>query len=415
MTKTMNRYPCIPKFCIRTGRFAGTILLLTVMLFFVFCLPARCPAQDQAKEREVPEELNPDIEYLLDFIGSDPREAFDPGRILNLLNFVASPKTDGTRYVADKKFGAASSYYSFDMQVGLEQLLQMTYNDAIPPHVFTPSSIRLSYWKEVSGQQKQFPELWKKLDNLSEPVIVRGLEHIENTPDLFAGAYYGYDLHRALCLFEHAGRPVFVSLSKQSAVSSVGKKGVVLGSDDSWDYFYTNDQGLSKAGFGWVRSHMYDSYAIVIYYVVDKEAPLLRYGIFKWIDAGWANMNFVESSHIFRGLERFGKTFKSILENPFLPQPQEMADLFSPFKHLSETDMKNQLAAYLDQLQRRYPSSTVLSREGLSNPAQRSAIVAGMKKEEMQSIIELEYMKYLLGRDSLIGRQAFFTGKRKKG
>ena len=122
---------------------------------------------------------------------------------------------------------------------------------------------------------------------------------------MFSGAYYKYDMYRTLVLFTYEKRKVLISISKQKDVSQVGNKGYILGSDDNWDYFYSGKPGLTIPGLGWVRSYMYDSYGINVYYQIDENNPVVRCATLRWIKAGWAKINVVKSHHIHAGLKRF--------------------------------------------------------------------------------------------------------------
>jgi hypothetical protein len=60
---------------------------------------------------------------------------------------------------------------------------------------------------------------------------------------------------------------------------------------------------------------MYDSASITVYYETDAPTPQVHCGVFKWIRAGWANMNFVRPHHIRNGVQRFSKTFFYTIDN----------------------------------------------------------------------------------------------------
>jgi len=62
---------------------------------------------------------------------------------------------------------------------------------------------------------------------------------MEITPDTHSGAYYACNIHQTLLLFKYRQRNILVTVSRQVDVSTVGKKGYVLGGDDDWDYLYS--------------------------------------------------------------------------------------------------------------------------------------------------------------------------------
>ena len=97
------------------------------------------------------------------------------------------------------------------------------------------------------------PGSWKLVPRAGEPVIIRGLQRDGITPDLTTGVYYEYNLKRTLILLNHKGRQVLISISKQIDKSDIGKKGVILGNDDDWNYYYSGVPGSTKTGLGWIK------------------------------------------------------------------------------------------------------------------------------------------------------------------
>jgi hypothetical protein len=227
----------------------STAVLLTVFLFSSTYLAAG----SDLKEAKIPDSLHSGLEYLLSLTSRDKNEPVDLKLIQKVLDFVVSPKNSSSLYYTDKLFGSPSAYYEFDINRDLKHILQYAYNPDIPSFAFMPSSVRLSYWAEVNGQNQDLPKLWTYLSNSDCPIVVKGVEHIEITPDQFTGAYYRYDIDKALILCKYRGRNLLISISKQKDKSDVGRKGIVLGSDDNWDYLYSGRKGLSMRGLDFAR------------------------------------------------------------------------------------------------------------------------------------------------------------------
>lgn len=373
--------------------------LLCLMTFVFLFLAGVSNAGENLREVKVPDRLSPGLDHLLNMVGSQSNGSFRPQLMEEILQFVATADPAENLYYADKKFGATSAYYGFDIHETLEHILKFAYNPDIPSAAFLPSSTRLSYWTEVQGQNQPFPKLWHFLPDLKTPVVITGVKHIENTPDLYTGAYYAYDLNRIFCLFKYKGRRTLITLSKQRDTSNVGKKGLVLGADENWDYLYSTREGLAKPGLGWVRSYMYDSYSIAVFYEKDEKEPLVKCGFFKWIDAGWSEINMVRKKHIYRGLERFGKTFKEIIEYPFLPKASELEKVFKDIQQLGIDALREKTKAYLTILKSRYIHDKALARDEFTKLFESEKYLHQMKKEEMQSILDLECIKCILGKD----------------
>ncbi len=256
------------------------IFTALIVLGFIF-LSGSSMAAKGLKEAKVSDSLNPGLDHLLALADPENEDPFDLRRIETVLDFVVSPKSNSALYYADKKDGANSAYYEYDIRSDLNHILRYAYNPGIPSFVFMPSSVRLSYWSEVNGQKQPLPKLWKILSKAAFPIIVKGVEHIEITPDLFTGAYYRYDEDKVLILCQYQGRNLLISIAKQKDRSDVGRKGLILGKDKDWHYFYSGQIGLTKRGLGWVDSYMYDSFSVSFYYELDEETPRVRCGMFK--------------------------------------------------------------------------------------------------------------------------------------
>jgi hypothetical protein len=378
---------------------------LVLSVFILFPYPSL--AGNKLKTIKIPETLSPGLLHLLNIVEPENEESLNLHLVEKVLDFVLSADCTTSLYYADKKFGATSAYYGFDIHESLEHILRLAYNPNIPSYAVAPSSVRLSHWTEIGGQNRPFPAIWKLLPELEQPIIIKGTEYIQNTPDLFTGAYYGYHLNRTLCLLKHKNRNILISLSKQTDISDVGKKGIVLGSDENWDYFYSGQKGLTKTGLGWVRSYMYDSASIVVYYEVGRDTPRVRCGIFKWLNAGWAEINMVKKNHIHRGLKRFGKTFKAIMEYPSLPKATELAKNFSRIEQLPLEGLRDRTKTYFRILEDRYTDDILILKKYLSELFTDDKYLSQMTREEMQSILVLEYMKSILGKNQQFDESYF--------
>jgi hypothetical protein len=180
-------------------------------------------------------------------------------------------------------------------------------------------------------------------------------------------------------------------------ISDVGKKGYVLGSDDNWDYFYSGKPGLTMPGLGWVKSHMYDSCGVSIYYEMDATAPLLRCGVYRWVRAGWSRINAVKKHHIHDGMKRFAGSFKKIMEYPDLPATGEFSRTYSKIKALSENELKDGIKIYLGVLEKRYGRDYRPTRAWSPKVFRDRSPWFQMSAEAMHSVLMLEYLKAIMG------------------
>jgi len=375
----------------------ATAIFLAVFVFLLFAIPSM--AENGLKQTKVPDDVTLGLDHLLSLVQPDSDTSIDLQAVEKLLDFVASPKNDSDLFYSDKKLGAYSAYYEFDIQSNLEGILQYAYNPDIPSQALMPSAIRLCSWTEVNGQQQTLPKLWSFLPTTDEPVIVKGTEHIEVAPNKSTGAYFRYDTNKALILCKYQGRNLFISISKQKDTSDVGRKGFVLGTDEDWNYVYSGEKGLAKKGLGWVDSYMYDSFGISVFYEVDASTPLVKCGSFRWLRAGWANLNMIKKKHIHKGLIRWAKDFKGILEHPSLPEASELAQTFSYFETFSHDKLKAITKKHLDILEKILQDDDSSSAKHVAELIQSESYLNQMTAEEMQSIVVVEYMKSIVGKE----------------
>ena len=371
--------------------------IILPLLAAVFWFPPAAWPDNDLMEEKVPEALNPAFEHLLALTGSGEIAAFNPELVDGLLDFIVAPKEEDRLYYVEGISKATSAYHEFVIDGTLSHVLKLSYNSALPSFITKPSSVRLSFWSEFGDGKQNLPQLWNYLEDRTDPVIVRGRETVENTPDTNTGAYYRYELDRTLILMKHRGNNLLISLSKQVDVSTVGKKGVVLGADSDWTYLFSDKKGLDKPGLGWVSSYMYDSFSIIVYYEMPGEATRIKCGAFKWLDAGWKKINMVKKHHIYKGLERFGQTYKAIVENPSLPDVAVMEGFYSKIKAMETGELQALNRTYLKSVREKYAHEKSLSSKWIANLF-KDEQVEEMDTYELRSVLMLEYLKRVLGK-----------------
>ena len=371
--------------------------IILPLLAAVFWFPPAAWSDNDMMEEKVPEALNPAFEHLLALTGSGEITAFNPELVEGLLSFVAAPKEEDRLFYVDGTSKATSAYHEFVFDKTLAHVLKLSYNSALPSFITNPSSVRHSFWSEFGNEKQNLPQLWNYLEEMADPVIVRGRETVESTPDTNTGAYYRYELDRTLVLMKHKGNNLLISLSKQADVSTVGKRGVVLGTDNDWTYLYSEKKGLDKPGLGWVSSYMYDSFSIIVYYETHGEVTRVKCGAFKWLDAGWKKINMVKKHHIYKGLERFGQTYKAIVENPSLPDIAVMEGFFSKIRAMGSGELQALNRTYLKSLRERYVNDKSLSSRWVTKLL-KDEQVEKMDTYELRSVLMLDYFKSALGK-----------------
>ena len=368
---------------------------IVILTFLLICTGA---AYSSDSARVIPADVNPGLYHLLDMVTPDSAGSFDPEVVTPVLDFVASEKNPDEVYVLDDSFNSPSAYIELDLKHDIAELLKLSYNPNIPSYMMTPSSMRLSYWKELSQGQEIYAALWDLLPENDAPVVIRGIETVENTPDIHTGAYYKYDLDRTMILFKHQGRNVFLSLSRQLGSSLVGKKGLVLGDDRDWNYLYSGEKGINKFGLGWVDSYMYDSASIIVLYEIDPGKPLLRCAAFKWLRAGWKNINMVQNHHIYKGMLRWAGDYKSIIDHSEFPGAEALEHAWLKIEKLDVKELQRANHLYYQSLSKRYDGDRSVASKWEAGVLKDASRIENSDVHELRSVLVVEYLKSVLGK-----------------
>ena len=331
---------------------------------------------------------------------ADPKVGLDTQAIATLVDYVLGPKSNKEADLP-KFQEAPGAYYEFDTRINFSNFLKYSYSNQIPSVLTSPASLRYSLWTGLQGESQKMPSSWKLVPPAGKSVIIRGLERNGITPDLTTGVYYEYNLKRTLILLNYKGRQVLISISKQIDKSDVGKKGVILGNDDDWNYYYSGVPGSAKAGLGWIKSYIYDYFSVGVHVESGSSPSMVRAGVFQWIRAGWSGINFVQTMHIIKGMKRYAKNSKTILESPKLPAPNQIASTYQRLSDLPQNDLVEKYTA----LQQARQSSAVLSGKIKTNEIKKQDSYANTLKEQIVEELMLEYFKITLGKPSLLGKK----------
>jgi hypothetical protein len=331
---------------------------------------------------------------------ADPKVGLDAQAVATLVDYVLGPKVSKEADLP-KLQEAPGAYYEYDTRINFSSFLQYSYSNQIPSGLTSPASLRYSLWTGLKGESQNMPGSWKLVPPAGKPVIIYGLQHDGITPDLTTGVYYEYDLKRTLILLNHKGRQVLISISKQIDLSDIGKKGVILGNDEDWNYYYSGIPGSTKAGLGWVKSYIYDFFSVGVYVESGSSPSMVRSGVFQWIRAGWSGINFVQTSHIIKGMKRNAKNSKTILESPRLPVPKQIVSIYQRLSALPKNDLVERYTA----LQQARQSLAVLSGKIETKEIKKQDSYANTSKEQIIEELMLEYFKITLGKSSLIGKK----------
>jgi hypothetical protein len=346
-------------------------------------------------------EWNRGVDYLAAMLAS--REtSFDVQKVADLLDFVVSTQGGDANLDPGKRENATGAYFFSDIKAPLSKVIKYAYNPGIPAYVTLPSVVRLGGWQiKPNGP---FDNLWEKVGNVKEALIMRGVEYEEITPDLTTGAYYRYDMDRFMVLLNYRGKDFFLSVTDQKKPSTVGRKGAIIGPDTDWNYFYSGQNGLTKGGLGWVSSYMYDAFSVSILFEPGASKGQTRYATFKWLRAGWGGINMVSRENIIEGCKRFALGFKKILESPQLPEAEKLIDTYARIKSLSDQELIARLQPIGKALKILCRTDPALSLSDFQNQIESGKYLGGMSREERENLLMSESVKLAIGKKSFLDR-----------
>ncbi|WP_207264159.1 hypothetical protein [Desulfovibrio sp. Huiquan2017] len=319
-----------------------------------------------------------------------------------MLDFVANVDADPKDIEPAKRFGGRGICLRRDVSSDLGRILKFFYNPGIPNYLLCPAVLRMSGWREGCEFLTRSKGLWEELPSLSEtsPVMVRGREYEETTPDSFAEAYYGYDLNRLIILLKYQGRNVLISVSQQDGKSEVGRKGAIL-DDTRWDYFYSGQEGLNRGMIGWMDTFTYASGSVQIFVEQDADAPRSTVFLFKWLKAGWAGMNVVQRSHIYDGTLRYVRSFAKVVESPELT-PEYLAEGLHNVLTMPESRVDELIREYARNFENRFKDDPKLQDSDYAKVIRDGGYAEVLDTQARRSVLALEKLKSMLGMETLV-------------
>ncbi len=386
--------------------------VLGLALALALALPPAVLASDDSADKasekgNLPEPVEGSVTMLLGAVndrGAAPGKGLDLAALNTLLDFAMQPAAATEKALPAKRDSGFGIFYRNQINAPLEKLLRYCYDPAIPQEAVFPASIRSSRWQPGSDIMKNGLRLWERAADqglADAPLVLHGAEREEITPDTFSGCYYAYTLNRLLILTRHEGRAVLVSVSRQAEPSTVGRKGAIVGKDTDWEYVYSGVPGATTRGISWMDTYMYDSATITVFFEEQPGAKATGYALFKWVKAGWANLNVVQRKHIRSGAERFLAGFRQVLESDRLPPAETIAARTGEFDSMNEDALRTALADYSVRLAVVAKDDSILSRDDFWKIIKDGAYASHLSREELVSALLKHYMKERLGKPAL--------------
>lgn len=355
-----------------------------------------------AGDNEFPPEVQKAVNAILD--SRDPAGGI-PSRehLQTFLDYAMSPLARADDYPAKRKEGQGVIWRSTIKQP-LSVVLRYLYDPKIPCHVAFPASIRLQEWQEGSDILALETPLWEELGRHADaPLVLRGMEEEVITPDTFSGSYYSYMLDRLLILTEFEGRQAFITVSWQDGKSDVGRKATHIGDYEEWDFVYSTASGTLASGIGWADTYMYASAAIAVYYEETPGSDVTRYTVFKWLDAGWSNMNMVKREHIIAGAERSFTGLKEFFESPRLPSADEITAYVDSLHALDDAALREKFKPYSLRVCEVAADDDILSSDDFQLVIKDGCYGENLTRKELIAAMAVNWIKGKLGKPLLAG------------
>lgn len=406
-------HPMSMTFFFRFG-IAARIVALAAACMLALAHPAPLLAADgnddadkSSEKGNLPEPVESALTMLLTVVGdrsASVGNGVDGAALQAMLDYALQPAAANGKGLPAKRDAGYGIFFRSQINAPLEKLLRYCYDPAIPQEAVFPASIRSSRWLPDSDIVKNGVQLWAHAADpalADAPLLLHGAEREEITPDTFSGCYYAYTLNRLLVLTRHQGRAVLISVSRQAAPSSVGRKGAIVGSDTDWEYVYSGVPGATTRGISWMDTYMYDSASVTIFFEEAPGSKNTGYALFKWVKAGWANLNVVQRKHIRSGAERFLTSFRQVLESDRLPPAETIAARSGELDRMNEDALRSALADHAMRLAVVGKEDSVLSRDEFWKIIKDGGYVNHLSKEELVSELLKNYMKKSLGKPAL--------------
>ena len=364
-------------------------LLCSLLLVALAVLPA---AATTAPELPAP------VENALTFLlSAAPQGRPDPApaALTPILDFVTANTLPAAKVRPANRAEGAGVYHKETFALPLRKLMGYMLDPAVPGEAIYPSAVRRNAWLPGSGILKDSGRFLTATLPPAAPLVTRGVEYEETTPDTSSGCYYSYKLNRLFVLTDYKGRAALFSVSAMPGQSSVGLRGAIVGDDKDWTYVYTPEKGTNLAMLGWAETYLYGSASVSIFMESAPGGNKVDMYFFKWAKAGWKGSNVVKTSHITAGLKRFTSGLRQVMESPKLPPVKAIAAKASELKSLSEADLRARLNGFGSHLAKQ--NADPLDGKAFRAVLDNGAYPATLKREDAIAELMKLYMRQQMG------------------
>ncbi len=332
------------------------------------------------------------VGYLLKML-KDPNISFDPQQVADLVFFASRTHSNPMEIKPESVDGGTGAYWEFSLNVPLKNVLSYVFNPNVPPEAVYPSNVRLGGWYDAAKVKKNLSGYWNKLPGISEPMVFRGVEYEETSPDVNSGCYYRYDLDRMLILYSNNGVDTFISVSRMQKPSGIGKKGVAVGASADWNFFYSGEEGNLLSGLSWADSYMYDSITVYVFQQPDQQKPLTKVGLFKWVNGGWKSINMVKHKHVVKGCQNVAGIMRQVLHSNALPSPANIAAEVQRLNAVPEKELRERFAPMAKLIEADAAKNDKLGRDEFAAIIKDGHYAETLTAEQLRSEFVKDYIR----------------------
>lgn len=314
-----------------------------------------------------------------------------------LLEYMLVVNDDGKRVHPEKRSEGLGMYWSDAIPRPFFEFLRYVYNPDIPSELVYPAALRRGYWMPGSDILSLNKPLWVLAANIDEtPVILRGVEREEISPNEYSGCYYSYDQKRLLILLRYKDVPMLLSVSWQDSKSMPGRKGNFLGDYGNWDFVYTDNVGGTASGLGSLTTYIYSSSTITLLY--PKDDGTTGCSMFKWIKAGWGGINVVGRQDMIKGTDHNFSGLLQVLDRQRDIKAEELEAINKRYGKAPREEMLREVKPYVEELAKLSKNDEILKRSEFQAVLANGEYPATLSDDELRSLLKGLALKRRMGK-----------------
>ncbi len=372
----------------------------TVLLCCALVLSALFAPLSQAMAAEAARETPPEIVAALNHVLEAAHKASvpDQDKLRLLISYVLDQQGQSGQLAVPAREQGDGVFYFTAMPLSLNDVLHYTVNPEVPAETVYPNTIRRNAWTPDSSIKKDWSSLVAAQRPLAAPIVTHGQEYEETTPDVTSGCYYAYHVDRLFVLMPYEGKSALITASFQPESSEPGLRGGIVGKDTDWNYVYSGVMGSNISMVGWADTRVYGSASVNIWVEDTAGAPGMSLGVFKWIRAGWSNMNMVKKKHITGGIERYLSGMRTVLTAPQRPKPEQLAKQASILLSKNGEELASLLEGYATFLASQTQGQKLFAEKDFAEVLQNNTYAHKLDPKERVAELNKLFMKKQLGR-----------------